>query len=296
MVAGGCKKILITILTVNETIQNISTTICLGDSFYVGNITYSQPGIYQDTLISSLGCDSIIILDLSVTSQGVSTTNIVLCEGDSISFGNSFYGHTGVYTLVISTAGCDSIAILDLTVNSFPVSNIEASEDSIQPGNTIMLTSVNQQASNYFWTGNADFSNINQPVTNATIYFSTWIYLRITDANGCSKIDSVFIFVENVDGDTCANARLFIPNVFTPNQDGMNDVFRIIATNIVIKSMLVFNRWGEQIFESKTADHVWDGTFRNSKCEEGVYYYLVQYESCVDGSEKSKRGSITLLK
>lgn len=121
-------------------------------------------------------------------------------------------------------------------------------------------------------------------------------FLTIINANGCMASDSIFIFIdEEPMEDTCDDATLFIPNAFTPNNDGINDFFKVAATNIEMKSFRIFNRWGEEIFKSNTINFSWDGNFNNNKCSDGAYYYVLQFESCLENKRRFRYGTITLL-
>lgn len=85
-----------------------------------------------------------------------------------------------------------------------------------------------------------------------------------------------------------------IPNVFTPNGDGINDLFTFDNTEGWQLSTVIFNRWGTQVFES-SGQHWWDGTHNGKPCSEGVYYYVVKAVSYL-GTEKRYNGVVHLLR
>ena len=98
-------------------VNNLNEVICFGDTFAVGNSIYTEDGVYTDTLLSSLSCDSIVILNLDVLDDIIIDTSIVICVGDNIQVGDSTLNTTGVYELTLtSTLGCDSLVRVDLTV------------------------------------------------------------------------------------------------------------------------------------------------------------------------------------
>ena len=293
--AGGCKELLLTNLTTTFFEDSISAFICAGDTFQIGSNTYTQAGIYTDTLASAFGCDSVITLNLNVTAAATSLTTALICEGDSFMFGNINYTQAGVFTQAIPTSGCDSIATLQLSVTPLPVVTLTVSADTVQVGDTVLLTAAATQQANYFWSGNAVFSNPNAAANTAVINNSAWIYVLTTNVDGCSSLDSVFINIQKSAGDTCDNATLFIPNVFTPNQDGVNDFFEIMVDDIEVNNVKIFNRWGEQLFETSNVKQSWDGSFKGNKCSAGVYFYSVQYINCVDGSRQKRNGNFSLL-
>lgn len=120
----GCDSIVNTDLTIGTAVTNNQTlTICSGASVTVGTNTYSTTGVYTDVLVgaSSLGCDSTVITDLSVSAPIIFDQNLTICAGSSITVGTSTYTTTGTYTDVLvgaSVEGCDSTVNTDLTVSA----------------------------------------------------------------------------------------------------------------------------------------------------------------------------------
>ena len=68
---------------------------------------------------------------------------------------------------------------------------------------------------------------------------------------------------------------VYIPNTFTPDGDGVNDLFKVIGSDLYNKDFIftIFNRWGEIVFEGNSPDEGWDGTFRGKNCPIGTYVY-----------------------
>jgi gliding motility-associated-like protein len=86
------------------------------------------------------------------------------------------------------------------------------------------------------------------------------------------------------------DSGLFIPNSFTPNGDGQNDLFRVFSICAEYQ-LSIFNRWGEKVYETDDADaHPWDGTLRGNPVQEGVYCYLLK------GNDKHRTGSVMLYR
>lgn len=91
------------------------------------------------------------------------------------------------------------------------------------------------------------------------------------------------------------NQDLFIPNAFTPNNDGLNDLFRAEGNIITGQNMKIFNQWGELIFETSAAGTGWDGAHKGKPQPVGVYIYAIRLK-LADGSEVLKKGSINLIR
>jgi gliding motility-associated-like protein len=87
---------------------------------------------------------------------------------------------------------------------------------------------------------------------------------------------------------------LYIPNAFTPNGDGLNDTFGAIGEGISEYRIMIFNRWGNMIFESNDIGKQWDGTFKGEKAELGVYVYKITAKGPKSYIVK-KEGSVTLV-
>ena len=94
--SNGCTLTNVLSLTIGNTITNSQTVdICFGDNYIVGSNIYNSPGYYTDYLTTNDGCDSIVYTNLSVSPLNNFSQNLILCEGDSISVGNSTYFSEG---------------------------------------------------------------------------------------------------------------------------------------------------------------------------------------------------------
>ena len=135
------------------------------------------------------------------------------------------------------------------------------------------------------WNGGDGF----QPVY--WIYQNQMISVEVMDSNNCTK-RSEFL---PIDG---CNTTFYIPNSFTPNGDGLNDVFSVSGSRIVSVYLRIYNRWGQQVFESKEVDKGWDGSLQGNKCPQDIYYYIVEYSGYLDNElfVKSEKGIIHLLR
>jgi len=130
--------------------SNVNTTICQGDSVLLEGAYQTTSGIYNDTLYTVNGCDSIIITNLTVNPVPVNNVNASICQSDSIFLAGAYQNTSGVYNDTISAGaanGCDSIVVTTLTVNQFVTGNANA---QICQGDSILLGGVYQTlAGNY---------------------------------------------------------------------------------------------------------------------------------------------------
>lgn len=125
---------------------------------------------------------------------------------------------------------------------------------------------------------------IAKPFSNTT-YTCT-----ITNINGCEK--KCIYDVELKD----PPETFYIPNSFTPNNDGLNDIFKPVSLNQKINSLSIYNRWGQKLMETIDENASWDGTHRDVKVEEGVYTYVIFYTTSKNNLVKRQTGVINLIR
>jgi gliding motility-associated-like protein len=114
----------------------------------------------------------------------------------------------------------------------------------------------------------------------------------VKDGNNCTVILS-----ENLSASTelCYKPLVYLPNVFSPNSDGNNDIFYVRGEGIKTLTFVIYDRWGEKVFESTDPNNGWDGSFKGKAMPAEIYYYKVIVEF-VDGSQKTVAGDITLTR
>jgi gliding motility-associated-like protein len=152
---------------------------------------------------------------------------------------------------------------------------------------TIELNAEWQNAVKYLWQdGSSD--------KNMTIDRSDTYWVELKDGNGCAKRDSITVMMQN-----CDECQLFIPSAFTPNNDGLNDRFRVKpqCANIGLQAftMSIYNRWGQLIFKTNDINNGWNGMYKGVQLPSGVYIYFVDY-SFKETKSLQQKGTIVLLK
>ena len=136
-------------------------------------------------------------------------------------------------------------------------------------------------------------SGLNNPddaVTVAAPLTTTKYILTVTDLDGCVNYDTVIVYV-------LKDVVLLIPTAFSPNNDGVNDIFRI-AKYLNIERLInfsVFNRWGNLVFETNDIEAGWDGTYKGREQLLGVYVWFVKALD-YDGNTIIRKGNVTLLR
>ena len=301
------------IITVNG-----STSFCTGDSVTLSSssansylwsnsantqsVTVQTSGLYWVQISDTNGCtakDSIMIntLPLPVVNLGNDT---VICADLIVPFainagsnGIAYFWNTGAtsQSISVSFSGVYSVIVSDIntcknsdtiTVTYKPTLHVSLGNDSIMcPGDLITL-SPDAIFDTYLWSdGSTSQSlNINNPGT----------YFVVVGKDGCKASDEITI-------KEC-NSEIIVPNVLTPNGDGINDSFYPVCKNIDNIMLIIYNRWGRKIYEGFGKSAVWDGKSSGGLCPEGVYYYRLDYEEKGDGKRVNKQlyGSVTLLR
>ena len=96
--------------------------------------------------------------------------------------------------------------------------------------------------------------------------------------------------------DEIIEGELFIPNIFSPNGDGSNDMFYVRGAGFSEFQLIIYNRWGEKVFETEDNSKGWDGTFNEKFVNPGVFVYYIFAKYALDDTEVTKKGNITLIK
>jgi gliding motility-associated-like protein len=120
-------------------------------------------------------------------------------------------------------------------------------------------------------------------------------HVRVTTQYGCEAEDDLRIIV------ACGKGAVYIPNAFTPNGDGKNDVFYIKGYGIQrVKSFRIFNRWGQLVFQRENflpndRNFGWDGTFNGKPADSGAFVYITEVV-CNEGKPIVEKGTVVLIR
>ena len=292
---------------------------------------YSSPGLYTVRLIviTTNGCSDTAtktnyirvvaspIADISgnmpICMQQKLTFNGILLQPDTSKvkwywdFGNGktsiaqnpqpqLYDTAGNYALrlvVTNSTGCADT--VDRTVIIYPLPTVNAGPDKIiGVGFSVPINPTGSTVVDYLWSPAAGLSCTNCYNTIASPKNTTAYTIKVTDSNGCKSKDEVTIIV------VCNDKNVFIPNTFSPNNDGVNDWFFPRGTGLFnIQSMRIFNRWGEMVFQKVNLfpnDQFsgWNGKYRGTLLKSDVYTYIIEIV-CENSAILSYKGNITLL-
>jgi gliding motility-associated-like protein len=173
-----------------------------------------------------------------------------------------------------------------------PVSKfvIEPPEQSIELGTNLSVSNRSFDADTVLWLLNNQaltfMADSTLPLTDTGLYC---VRLIVTTAGGCKDTSTQCILVYN--------ELWYMPNAFTPNHDGLNDYIEIFGSRDGMKQLniMIFDRWGEKVFESDDLYFKWDGTFKGVMQEPDVFVYVLEM-TYFDGHMVHNNGSITLIR
>jgi len=201
---------------------------------------------------------------------------------------------TTTYTVVyINSDGCETEYIFEVQVDGFfDGVNAFATPDEILFGQSTTLSTDQNDNFGYIWSPAESLDNATDSDPEATPDETITYTVTVTEDNGCTDTATIEVTVIQPN---CDESDIYVPNMFTPNGDMLNDTWRIESNFIDRFDLVVYDRWGEEVFTSMDQDVEWDGTFRNKELEPDVYgYYLMAI--CTNGFEYSKQGNVTIVK
>jgi gliding motility-associated-like protein len=288
------------------------------------NICYSAAGTYQVvlTVTDANGTDTetkigyITVSTCTPPTVGFTISDTTICAGSCITFTNNSVGATlwqwtfengtppsstnqnpgtvcfnssgtQEVKLVVSNAfGSDSIVHY---VTVFQPQQIFAGNDTIiQLNQSVNLNATGVVNGTYTWTPPVDLTCTTCPNPTATPEETITYTIIASDTNGCRTTDNITIIVDfdNV---------IFVPNIFSPNGDGVNDILFVRGKGVAKLKFFVYDRWGEKVFETTSLDVGWDGSFRGKDMNKAVFVYYLE-ATFIDGKEVTQKGDITLVK
>lgn len=275
------------------------------------NATNLSAGTYTVTVTDGAGCSNsttVTITQPTAITASVSTTTATCGVADG-SATVTASGGTGALTYVW-TGGPSTATYSGITSGSYTVTvtdgngcsqsatglvgsvggpNANAGADvTITSGSSTTLTGSGPAGSTFSWSPSSSLScsTCSDPVASPT---QTTIYYLTVTQNGCTGVDTVIVYVDIVCGD------LFVPQAFSPNGDGHNDVLYVYGACLTDLDFAIYDRWGERVFETTDQSIGWDGTYKNKLLDAAVFVYYLK-GTTQNGEKLDIHGNITLVK
>jgi gliding motility-associated-like protein len=257
-------------------------------------------GIYTVTINTTLSCtpprvDTIVVKEPTPIPPG--TIDSVLCFGANVKVGTKIYTTTGNYKDTLrSVAGCDSIINANLRFSRVPIEGLVPVHQLTAQycGDSLSLNRKTDTSGLYAWVwqnvGCSTCANPKIVPLSTNTYFVT-----ITDKiTKCSAKDSVKVQIEG-------SFTERIPNAFTPNGDGVNDIFNVIPDPCikVVRRLRIYNRWGNLVFDKTDLypqkNEGWQGLDQIDDLASDVYAFIMEIEF-LDGTGKKVTGEVSLMR
>ncbi|MCF8220304.1 MAG: gliding motility-associated C-terminal domain-containing protein [Cryomorphaceae bacterium] len=294
-----------------------------------GNTANSlYPGTYVVNITDANGCTATATDVLSTPPPFIAAFNVndnVVCLPSNVTFTNSSIGNyatslwtfsngltfsSNQFSLDLNTVGCLDVTLLVTNTNGCTSDTTISNAVCVVPGPSAAFSTSTPEVD--FTTGGIDFINNSQNYIGSVWEFGdggtstqdnpSYFYpsstiadynvmLVVYDANGCT--DTAYSVVQSIDV-----VRLTVPNAFTPNGDGLNDVFTPVISNadqVKYYRFEVYNRWGQLIFESNKPGEGWDGKYKGKLAQFGAYNWKVSYD-VPDQDSVDANGHVTLVK
>ena len=305
----GCDSFIFYSLFVKDTSKFDSFyTICKKQSVVFNGVSLNTSGIYRDTLVNAIGCDSFLVLHLTVNEATKKDSFLTICKNKNypVIFNGQILNTSGVYQdTLVNSKGCDSFLFLILTVNdrtmydtfltickNYPVIFNGVSRNL--PG-VYKDTMVNSQGCDSFIHLHLTVMDTTRKDSFLTIFNNRFVVFNgqtlntsgiyrdtLVNSNGC---DSFLVLSLTVNDTINALADILLPNYFSPNGDGENDNWVLpdamysLYPNLKV---IIYNRWGNIVWRSTGVYHNdWGGVHQkdNLPVPDGVYYYLIELDS-----------------
>lgn len=297
---AGCDSIVITLnLNITRTFTNVPVNICQGQFYTAGGMPQTKTGIYYDTLKTATGCDSVIVTYLTVREKPrpVLGTDRNICAGQTIILNpGSFDAYLwqdlstaqqytvtqpGTYLVTVTnTFNCKTTARIQIGGFAAKPANFLPANQDLCRGNIIRIQVPGFK--NYLWNTGSSTPNID--IRKAGNYV-----LTVTSFDDCEGTDTLTIQEINC-------IPISIPNAFSPNNDGNNDLFKpAINSEFRDYRLLVFNRAGQLIFQTTVYGTGWDGRFKGQQQLPGNYLYQLGFRN-IDGKRFEYSGNILLIR
>lgn len=299
-----------------------------GDSSIVQNPThlYDSTGTYNVQLITSTinGCKdtTIVQVDFVGSNPVVVNPNSTICQGNNsqlIASGGYAYSwspptglsnpnipnpiaapdSTTTYTVTVSSVnslGDTCIQTLSTTVFVIDptalVLTATVDDDTLDQGQSTIIHAITDTTLQITWSPSAGLSNPSSFNPIATPEHTTTYTVTITNSAGCAVTAAVTIYVVSM---KCNTEDVFVPNTFTPNNDGQNDILFVRGNELTELYFGVYNRWGELVFETTDITKGWDGIYKGMKVDPAVFAWYLKAK-CYNGNELKKQGNVTLIR
>ena len=277
-----------------------------GTNLSTQDITAKIPGLYKvrySTVNDTCGREDSILLEMTPVPDARLGPDTILCSGTQATFAPTNIANVtsylwqdgstnpqlsvnqpGLYWLETSNA-CGSFRDSVLVTQKFSANVDLGPAREVCEYDTLHLKNfLDTTGYNYIWSNNTTGKTM--IITGPGKY---WVDVM----NNCGRVTDTIIILKKIDGCECS---LFVPSAFTPNGDGKNELVKILSNCQATGELMIYNRWGQLVFQTNDLQKGWNGIYNNAQQMTGVYVYYVTYKYVFRPGRFTKKGTFVLIR
>ncbi len=255
-------------------------------------VSIAQPSAITATITNTAASCNSNDGTATVTASGGSGSYTYLWSPSAATTSSATGLAAGNYSVTVTDAsGCTHVVSTIVLNSNGPTATVNGST-SIQIGNSTTLNATG--GGTYAWTPAYGLNDSTLANPTASPSVTTTYCVFVTDTNGCS--DSACLTI-TVIPEPIVCGEFYIPNAFSPNNDNENDIFKVYVNPLCVTEfkLVIYNRWGENVFETTDVTKGWDGFFRTEISNTAVYAYYCNV-SFTNGNKIFKKGNVSLVR
>ncbi len=253
-------------------VTHTDTTLCAGGNFM--GIDYTT--IFEQQLKNAAGCDSFSYTHITVLPPAASFIDTTICAGASF----EGYATNGTFTRHFTNyRGCDSTRTVSMTLTATALTPNLGTRTSFCSGDSIVLSPGNFD--HYLWQDGS---------TRKTFTVKQGGFYSVVVSDNCSSTRADIQIAET-------GCSAFFPSAFSPANPTRNNIFRISPGNVFYQyHLVIYNRYGEKVFESTAADKGWNGKIKGVNASPGAYVWYCEYRKSSAHPQLVQKGTVLLLR
>ncbi len=277
-----------------------------GTNLLTQNITATNSGVYKvrySTIPDTCGREDSVLVEMTPVPDARLGRDTIICSGTQITLTATTtvnvtsylwqngstdpqlsVNQPGLYWLE-TTNVCGSSRDSILVTQQFPATlELGPSREVCQYDTLHLKNFLDATGYSYTWSDNTTGKIMIIPGPG-----KYWVSVT----NNCGRVSDTIIVLRKIDGCECS---LFVPSAFTPNSDGKNELIKVLSTCPTTGELLIYNRWGQLVFQTDDLQKGWNGVYNNVQQMAGVYVYYVTYKYVFRPGSFTKKGTLVLIR
>lgn len=275
-------------------VQAFNGSSCVAIDAVTITVSLADPQLTGDSLICADDTAALVLTGIDPGSTILWEPDDEIDSGQGSTVVSTTPDATTTYSVsVTSPSGCAWSSGITVQVSTVNGSDVQAGVDQsiVLPGTTVHLFAEPSSGVNYSWSPAGAVSDPSIANPTAVVEETTTFTLTVTDGI-CTRSDAVTVTVHEL---ICGDPDIFVPNAFTPNGDGNNDVLFVRGRNITDLLFRIYDRWGEKVFETDDLAFGWDATYKGKEVDPAVFVWYLD-ATCADGQTVFMKGNTTVIR